>query len=82
MGYHIDLLKMDCKGCEFSLTDDDLKNIRRVKIEYSLHKKTHRLEDLLKILEKNGFSCVIFRVSDTTRTSFDLSGTIFGIRND
>ena len=28
---HIDLLKMDCKECEFYLTDEDLKDIDRIK---------------------------------------------------
>ena len=33
---HIDLLKMDCKECEFYLTDDDLKDVDRIKLEYTI----------------------------------------------
>jgi len=77
---HIDLLKMDCKGCEFFLTDEDLENVDRVKIEYSIHKETHKVENLLKLLRKNGFDCMIFRHSDASRISNILTGTIFGSR--
>ena len=41
---HIDLLKMDCKGCEFFLSDNDLKNIDRIKLEYSIHDKKYKAE--------------------------------------
>ena len=77
---HIDLLKMDCKGCEFYLTDEDLKNIDRIKIEYSIHDKNHKIDNLLELLKKNGFKCMIFRNSDTSRKSNTNTGNIFATR--
>ena len=77
---HIDLLKMDCKGCEFYLTDEDLKNIDRIKIEYSIHDKNHKLDNLLELLKKNGFKCMIFRNSDTSRQSNTDAGNIYATR--
>jgi FkbM family methyltransferase len=77
---HIDLLKMDCKGCEFFLTSEDLKNIDRIKIEYSIHDKNHKLENLLKLLKENNFHCMLFRNSSTTRRPTTLSGNIFASR--
>lgn len=77
---HIDLLKMDCKGCEFFLTDDDLKDIDMIKIEYSIHDKNHKSENLLKLLNQNGFKTMIYRTSDSVRVSNFTNGTIFGSR--
>ena len=71
---------MDCKGCEFYLTDEDLKNIDRIKIEYSIHDKNHKLDNLLELLKKNGFKCMIFRNSDTSRKSNTNAGNIFATR--
>lgn len=38
----VELLKMDCKGCEFFLKKDELKNINRIKIEYASYLKSHK----------------------------------------
>lgn len=77
---HVDLLKMDCKGCEFFLTTEDLKGIDRVKIEYGIHGKKNTLENLLTLLKQNGFHCMIFRTNDTSRLSNMIGGTIFASR--
>jgi FkbM family methyltransferase len=77
---HIDLLKMDCKGCEFFLTNEDLKDIDRIKIEYGMHSKKNTLENLLTLLKQNGFHCMIFRTNDTSRLSNLVGGTIFASR--
>ena len=77
---HIDLLKMDCKGCEFFLTDEDLKNIDRIKIEYSVRNKAHTLENLLELLKRNGFNCIIYRNVDTNRQSNLVNANIFASR--
>ena len=77
---HIDLLKMDCKGCEFFLSDEDLKDIDRIKIEYSTHGQANKLENLLKLLKQNGFQCMIYRHSATSRFSNLVSATIFASR--
>lgn len=77
---HIDLLKMDCKGCEFFLSDEDLKDIDRIKIEYCTHGQTNKLENLLKLLKQNGFHCMIFRNSATSRLSNIVAANIFASR--
>ena len=77
---HIDLLKMDCKGCEFNLTDEDLENIDRIKIEYSIHDKNHKIDNLLELLKNNGFKYMIFRNSDTNRRSNTYAGNIFATK--
>jgi len=77
---HIDLLKMDCKGCEFYLTDEDLENIDRIKIEYSIHDKNHKIDNLLELLKNNGFKYMIFRNSDTNRRSNTYAGNIFATK--
>ena len=77
---HIDLLKMDCKGCEFFLSDEDLKDIDRIKIEYSTHGQANKLENLLKLLKQNGFQCMIYRLSATSRFSILVCGSIFASR--
>lgn len=78
---HIDLLKMDCKGCEFSLTENVLKNIDRVKIEFSKFGDYH-LEDLLKLLEKSGFEYMTFQVEPTHHVSPFIETTIFGKKSN
>ena len=77
---HVDLLKMDCKGCEFFLTENDLKNVDKVKIEYEAFPYvSHNLEELLMVLEKSGFEYMIYR-SNPNRDSFSnkLSGHLYG----
>jgi len=58
---HIDLLKMDCKGCEFNLTDNDLKIVDSVKIEYLADGDKQKLQNLLTTLQNNNFQYIIFR---------------------
>lgn len=76
---NVDLLKMDCKGCEFFL-NEVLKNVNMVKIEYSTHSNEHKMENLLKILENANFKCVVYRNSDQSRRTNKLSGNIYGIK--
>ena len=77
---HIDLLKMDCKECEFYLTDNDLKDIDRIKLEYTIWNKKYKLEDLLDLLKRNGFKCSIFRHGDNSRLSNRIGGTIYATK--
>lgn len=74
---HIDLLKMDCKGCEFYITEKDLKNVSSVKIEYLAFDDSHKLEDLLLILKKSGFEYIIFRHEPIFYRSNLFSATIY-----
>ena len=77
---HIDLLKMDCKECEFYLTDDDLKDVDRIKLEYTIWNKKYKLEDLLDLLKRNGFKCSIFRNQDFNRLSNRIAGNIYATK--
>ena len=77
---HIDLLKMDCKECEFYLTDEDLKDIDRIKIEYTIHNKKFKLDDLLDLLKRNGFKYSIYRTQALNRYSNRISGNIYATK--
>ena len=77
---HIDLLKMDCKECEFYLTDDDIKDVDRIKLEYAIWNKKFKLDDLLDLLKRNGFKCSIFRNTDTSRLSNRIGGNIYATK--
>jgi len=77
---HIDLLKMDCKECEFYLTDEDLKYVDRIKLEYTIQNKKYKLDDLLDLLKRNGFRCSIFRHQEFQRLSNRISGTIYATK--
>jgi len=77
---HIDLLKMDSKGAELYLTENALKNVKRVKIEYLTLDSSHKLEDLLKMLKGSGFDCMIYRHA-TNYISTNKHGTVYGKRH-
>ena len=75
---HVDLLKMDCKGCEFSLTENTLKNVDMVKIEFLSLDNSHKLKDLLKILENAGFKYMIYKINPLQTLSNNVFGHIYG----
>ena len=77
---HIDLLKMDCKECEFYLTDDDLKDVDRIKLEYTIQNEKFKLDNLLDLLKRNGFRCSIFRNQDINRLSNRIAGNIYATK--
>lgn len=56
----IDLLKIDCKGGEFFLKEDELKNIKTIKIEYTSLIKEHKVASLLSML-KNNFNWILYK---------------------
>lgn len=74
---HIDLLKMDCKGCEFNLTDNDLKIVNSVKIEYLAGGDKQKLQKLLTTLQNNNFQYIIFRHEPIYYASNLVSATIY-----
>jgi FkbM family methyltransferase len=78
---HVDMLKMDCKGCEKYLTEKALEQVDRVKIEYDgVFYGAYKLEDLLSMLKKAGFDCVLYRISPFYYQSIKLTGHIYGKR--
>lgn len=53
-GGHVDFLKMDCEGGEWSILPEELKGIRRIKME--VHgTNEHDIKSYLKILDNAGF---------------------------
>ena len=58
----VDLLKMDAKGAEFLISEDELKNVNRIAIEYSIFGE-HKLQDLLGVISRAGFDYCIFNHS-------------------
>tara|TARA_B100000029_G_scaffold116389_1_gene109183 strand:- start:19381 stop:20493 length:1113 start_codon:yes stop_codon:yes gene_type:complete len=77
----VDLLKMDCKGCQFFLTKDSLKMVDMVKIEYGIRERNHKIDDLLELLKASDFDCVIYRTNPFHRVSNKIGGNIFGKKN-
>jgi FkbM family methyltransferase len=79
---HIDLLKEDCKGCEFFLTEEDLEKVDQVKIEYESFEYTkHNTTELTKVLDNAGFEYVVYRTEPTRdRYSTFVSGHLFGTK--
>ena len=57
----VDLLKMDCKGCEFFLSNNNLDKVSALKIEYGAYDNSHKLEDLIETLKSNGFNYAIYQ---------------------
>lgn len=57
---HIDLLKCDIEGAEFSLlpslSSELLRNVSNVAVEYHLFDKTHRLLSLIDFFARHGFT--------------------------
>ncbi len=77
----IDLLKMDCKGCEFNITNNDLKNVKSIKIEYNKYEDSHKIEDLLELLRNSGFHYRLFKHIPDEIKSFSDSGNIYAYKN-
>jgi FkbM family methyltransferase len=77
---HVDLLKMDCKGCEFFLTEDDLRNVNKIKIEYEAFPYVgHSLENLLKVIKNMNFDYVLYRINpNRDKFSNKDSGHLYG----
>ena len=77
----VDLLKMDCKGCEFNITNNDLKNVKSIKIEYNKYEDSHKIEDLLELLRNSGFHYRLFKHIPDEIKSFSDSGNIYAYKN-
>jgi|SaaInlStandDraft_6_1057023.scaffolds.fasta_scaffold00413_13 FkbM family methyltransferase len=78
----IDLLKMDCKGCEYYLNEEILKIVKQVKIEYSLEfEKLYSLNELSELLTKSGFYLTMFNIDPSYHQSMSSGVTIYGTKN-
>ena len=78
---YVNLLKMDCKGCEKFLTLDVLKNVDKVKIEYdAVMYGAYKLEDLLNLLKKAGFEYMLYEINPFDYPSIKVTGHIYGKR--
>ena len=75
---HIDLLKMDCKGCEFFVNKDELDIVDVVKIEYLADGNEHTLNELTTTLKSTGFEIMIYRIDPCYRISTAENATIYG----
>ena len=74
---HIDLLKMDCKGCEFFLTEKSLENVDTIQMQYWANGDHTKLDNLLDILKKSNFEYIIIRQNATFTSNLE-SATIYG----
>jgi len=72
----IDLLKLDCKGCEYLLTEEDLSAVHKIKIEYYSYLKNHKLENLIELLKKTGFDSMVYKHNPDDIGSFEIRGNI------
>ena len=70
-GGHIDFLKCDCEGEEWSIKADELDNIRVVEMEYHISKKEQKIETLLRVFDEAGFEY-------SKEKKVSLSGNIVG----
>lgn len=78
----VDYLKMDCKGCEFTLTKKDLENVQNIKIEYMPLESSHNISDLIKLIKNANFQLRLFTHAVDTRKSFNMGGNILATRVD
>lgn len=74
------LLKMDCKGCEYFLTVDDLKRVDKIKIEYeALDNVGHTVDELLQVLKESDFDYTIYRTNpNRDRLSNRITAHLYG----
>lgn len=76
----VDYLKMDCKGCESTLTIEDLANVRKlVKIDYwSIGQEG--LSKVVLLLQRAGFYCQAYHYDPVDKGRLPMSGTLLGVR--
>ncbi len=75
----IDLLNMDCKGCEFRLVNNNLDNVNCIKIEYTAF-NSHKIDDLITFLQRNGFKTTTFLHNPRWIKSLGKHGTILAVK--
>lgn len=76
----VDILKMDCKGCELELKPEDLARIRR-KLEIAYTTRGYvELNGLISLIEDAGFDPQIIRLDPLSRSSVAKECGIFASR--
>ena len=76
---HVDLLKTDCKNCEYFFSEKSLENVDMVKIESVTRNNTDkRIDTLLSLLKKVGFDYVLYKIAPYDYVSNSISAHIFG----
>lgn len=72
----VDLLKLDCKGCEFFLNKDDLKHVKRIKIEYFSYLESHKISALVNLLKELNYEVILFKHITTDISPLERMGNI------
>jgi len=72
---HVDLLKSDCKNCEFLFNEKSLENVDMVKIEVATKMNTD-------MLNKTGFDCVLYKINPYDYTSNNVFTHILGKKHN
>jgi len=76
---HVDLLKADCKNCEFFFNEKSLENVDMIKIETITNNNADKcMNDLLSLLKKVGFECVLHKITPYDYSSNKVSAHILG----
>ena len=76
---HVDLLKADCKNCEFFFNEKSLKNVDMIKIETTTDNNANKcMKDLLDVLKKSGFNYVLHKITPYDYSSNKISAHILG----
>jgi len=78
----VDYLKVDCKGCEFTLTKKDLEHVKNLKIEYMKLDPSHDLLSLIKLIKDSGFQLRLFSHDVTTRKTMSKGGNIIATKSN
>tara|TARA_Y100000590_G_C15739805_1_gene1019855 strand:+ start:3878 stop:5017 length:1140 start_codon:yes stop_codon:yes gene_type:complete len=76
---HVDLLKTDCKNCEFFFNETSLRNVDKVKIEtvVTVNPEKH-MNDIITLLENCGFECSMYKITPHDYSSTRLLAHILG----
>lgn len=64
-GGHVDFIKIDCEGGEWSIKPEELKGVRRLEGEIHNIDGFHDVNNFRKMLEQIGFKCKIHRFFET-----------------
>lgn len=76
----IDLLKMDCKGCEFFLKKEDLDIVKKIKIEYYSLMTDHMIQTVMSLLNELGYHTIMYKHTPNDTTSMKKHGNILAER--